>query len=51
MDYLLANTTLKVVIYNGQLDLICDTVGKNVCIAVDETLEIERGHLQVLKCG
>lgn len=27
VDYLLANTTLKVVIYNGQLDLICDTVG------------------------
>lgn len=28
VDDLLANSTLKVVVYNGQLDLICDTMGK-----------------------
>ncbi|XP_055328822.1 retinoid-inducible serine carboxypeptidase-like isoform X2 [Paramacrobiotus metropolitanus] len=27
VDYLLNNTALKVVVYNGQLDLICDSIG------------------------
>lgn len=27
VDFLLNNTALKVVVYNGQLDLICDSIG------------------------
>ena len=28
VDDLLANTDLEVVVFNGQLDLICDTLGR-----------------------
>lgn len=28
VDYLLKNTDIKVVVYQGQLDIICDTAGR-----------------------